>query len=66
MPPGRRQVAALEQGTLSQRAAALLAVDEGMTRAQAAAQTGLTPGQVSYAVTLFRRDGLAMFPGRRD
>jgi hypothetical protein len=57
-----QRIAAHDDGVIGQRAAALLAVDEGMTRAQASVKTGLTPGQVGYAVTLLRGKGLAMFP----
>ena len=57
-----QRIAAQDEGVWSQRAAALLAIDEGMTRAQASAKTGLTPGQVSYAVSLLRHQSLAMFP----
>jgi hypothetical protein len=49
-------------GLDGQRALALLAVDDGMTQANAAAQAGLTPNQVKYCLTLFRRQRLDMFP----
>jgi hypothetical protein len=57
-----QKIAGADAGVTSQRAAALLAVADGATRVQASVQSGLTPGQVGYAVTLFRRKGLAMFP----
>lgn len=49
-------------GLDGQRARALLALDDGMTQANAAAQAGLTPNQVKYCLTLFRRQRLDMFP----
>jgi len=45
-----------------QRALALLAIDEGATRAQAAQRAGLTPGQVKYWLGKFREIRLAIFP----
>lgn len=52
------------QGTIhGKRAAALLAVNDGSTRAHAAEQAGLSPGQVKYALTRFRELGLGVFPG---
>jgi transposase-like protein len=46
----------------SQRARALLAVDEGATQAQAGQTAGLTQGQVKYWVGKFRSDQLGIFP----
>ena len=46
----------------SQRAQALLAVDEGATQAEAGQRVGLTQGQVKYWVGKFRRDQLGIFP----
>ena len=46
----------------SQRAQALLALNEGSTRAQAAAQAGLTRGQINYWITKFRKARLEIFP----
>jgi hypothetical protein len=46
----------------SQRAQALLAVDEGATQAQAGESAGLTQGQVKYWVGQFRSDQLSIFP----
>lgn len=46
----------------SQRARALLAVDEGATQAEAGQRAGLTQGQVKYWVGKFRRDQLGIFP----
>ena len=43
------------------RAAALLAVNQGATHTQASEQTGLTPGQVTYAVASFRKRKIALF-----
>ncbi len=51
----------IEAGQSSLRAAALLAVNKGATHAQASEQTGLTPGQVTYAVASFRKRKIALF-----
>ena len=58
--------AALQQLALSQdidgrRAAALLAVADGQTQAEAAAAHDLTEGQVGYIVRKFRDQGLSAF-----
>ena len=45
-----------------QRAAALLALDEGKTQAAAAEESGLTVNQVRYIVKKFRSDRLLAFP----
>ena len=45
----------------SPRAAALLALDQGVTQSQAAEKSGLTLGQVRYCVRRFRSVGMAMF-----
>ncbi len=45
----------------SQRAQALLAVDEGATQAEAGQRAGLTQGQVKYWLGKFRRDQLSIF-----
>lgn len=45
-----------------QRAAALLALDDGATQAAAAEATGLTVNQVRYIVQKFRTDRLLAFP----
>jgi hypothetical protein len=49
-------------GPHSQRATALLALDEGSTQMQAAGQAGLTKGQVRYWLGKFRQERLAIFP----
>ena len=46
----------------SQRAQAILLVDSGATHREAAAQTGLTLGQVRYVLKRFRILGLSVFP----
>lgn len=46
----------------SQRALALLALNEKSTQAQAAEQAGLTLGQVKYWVAKFRKQRLGIFP----
>lgn len=44
------------------RATALLALNNGRSQAEAAEATGLTRGQVSYALRKFRQQGLNAFP----
>ena len=46
----------------SQRAQALLALDEGATQTQAGQQAGLTRNQVKYWLGKFLREGLDAFP----
>ena len=48
--------------THSQRAAALLAIDDGATQQQAAEETGLSRGQVKYWLSKFRQVRLDIFP----
>ena len=57
-----RKVSSLKAGVASQRADALLAIDEGLTRAKAAELTGLKLGQIHYLITTFRKKRLTMFP----
>ena len=47
---------------VSQRAQALLLIDEGQSQAETVQKTGLTIGQVRYAILRFKKIGLAMFP----
>lgn len=57
------QKIATQGGSLhSQRAEALLLVDEGITQANACAMSDLSIGQLRYALTLFRKTGMQMFP----
>ncbi len=46
----------------SQRAQALLAIDEGATQAEAGRQAGLTIGQVRYWIGKFRKGRTSIFP----
>jgi len=46
----------------SQRAQALLAIDEGTTQAAAGQQAGLTKGQMRYWLIKFRKVRIAIFP----
>ena len=46
----------------SSRAQALLAIDEGVTQAEAGRRAGLTKGQVGYWLRKFRKEGTAIFP----
>lgn len=55
------QVATMEPPD-SQRALALLAIDEGATQAEAGIQAGLTIGQLRYWLGKFRKDGTSIFP----
>jgi hypothetical protein len=57
-----QKIAASGKGLASQRAAALLAIDQGATRAQASEQAGLTVNQVGYLLRAFRKKHLSMFP----
>lgn len=57
-----QKVAASGAGLASQRATALLAINQGATRAQAFEQTGLTSGQIGYLLRAFRQKRLALFP----
>lgn len=49
------------KGRESQRAAALLGLESGMTQTQAAESSGLTIGQIRYLLTIFRRKAMDMF-----
>ena len=57
-----QKIAKLDAGLSSQRAATLLIVDDGLTPATAAEQTGLTLGQIRYLITAFRKKRLGLFP----
>ncbi len=46
----------------SQRAQALLALNKGHSQTQAAAESGLTPGQVSYWLAKFKQQRISIFP----
>jgi hypothetical protein len=56
-----QEIAAAGDELAGQRAAALLAIDEGATRAQASQQTNLTLGQIGYLLHAFQQKRLAMF-----
>jgi outer membrane biosynthesis protein TonB len=56
------QKIAASGGLASQRAAALLAIDQGATRAQTSEQTGLTLGQIGYLLHVFGQKHLDLFP----
>ena len=53
---------AAREAPWSQRAQALVALDEGATQVGAADRAGLTHGQVRYWLGRFRQDGLSIFP----
>ena len=57
-----KQIAARRQTPHSQRALALLALNERCTQAQAAEQAGQSKGQVKYWVAKFRKQRLSIFP----
>jgi len=57
-----QQISALEESLASQRAKALLALNEGVTHAIASDRSGLTLGQISYLVTAFNKKHLDVFP----
>jgi hypothetical protein len=59
---GALQQLAQQPDIEGQRAAALLALDEGKTQAAAAEESGLTVNQVRYIVKKFRSDRLLAFP----
>ena len=54
--------AAAGTAPFSQRALALLALDEGATQKDAAQQSGQTLGQVRYWLRKFRKERMAIFP----
>lgn len=56
------KLAAMEIDLTSQRAQALLLLDEGCTHASAAHESGLSIGQVRYALRTFKSKGLELFP----
>ncbi len=60
--PVIERIATARQDIEGQRAAALLAMADGRSQAEAAAAVGLTEGQVNYAVRKFRDQGLGAFP----
>ena len=53
---------AVEDGINSQRATALLAIDDGVTHVEASQRAGLTLGQVKYWLGKFRNVHLDIFP----
>jgi len=53
---------AVREAPHSQRALALLALDEGITQAQAGERASLSRGQVKYWVAKFRKQRLSIFP----
>jgi hypothetical protein len=57
-----KEISQGKEGLASKRALALLAVDQGESQEQAAKSAGLTSGQVKYAIELFRKKNLALFP----
>ncbi len=57
-----QQISLLEIVPHSQRAVALIALDEGATQAQAGERSGLTKGQVKYWLGKFRGQRLTIFP----
>jgi outer membrane biosynthesis protein TonB len=65
LSPQERQACQListGEAPYSQRAQALLAIDEGVTQAAAAGEAGLTRGQLKYWLAKFRKERMAIFP----
>jgi transposase len=56
------QIAAANEDLNGRRAAAMVAIADGRSQAEAAQETGLTEGQVSYIVRKYREQGLNAFP----
>lgn len=56
-----QNIAQSGEGLNKQRAAALLVIDGGLTRAEAGRLSGLTLGQVRYLLATFRQKRLGMF-----
>ncbi len=57
-----KNLAKLDIKLVSQRAQALLLINDGATQATAAEQTGLSVGQVRYLMIIFRKNGISLFP----
>ena len=57
-----RKVAGTNEAPHNQRAQALLALNEGLSQAQAGERAGLTLGQVKYCLSKFRQQRLDFFP----
>jgi len=51
-----QKIAAREKGLAHKRAVALLSVGDGLTQTAAAKKSGLTLGQVRYALSIFRKN----------
>jgi hypothetical protein len=65
LTPGQREICrqlAVGGAPFSQRALALLAMDQGVTQKEASELSGLTKGQVRYWRDRFRQRGLDIFP----
>ena len=56
-----QKIVALDTELAGSRAATLLALNQGLTRAETSRQTGLTLGQIRYLLTRFRKMRLALF-----
>lgn len=57
-----QRLAKLNIDLISQRAEALLLLDQGHTQTEAAQQTGLTLGQLRYLCSRYRQKKMAIFP----
>ena len=57
-----QKIAEVDAGVASIRAEALIAIDEGVSKSQVSERLGLTPGQIRYLLTTFRKKRLAIFP----
>ncbi len=47
---------------INKRAAVLLLLDDGKTQSQACEESGMSLGQLRYALTLFKKNGMSIFP----
>lgn len=56
------KTAALNIGLVSQRAQALLLLDDGYTQAKSCELSSLTIGQLRYLLRLFKKKGIHLFP----
>ena len=56
------KIAKIEKGIIHKRAVALLTLGDGHTQPVAAEKSGLTLGQTRYALRVFKRNNLQLFP----
>jgi hypothetical protein len=56
------KIVTLDIGLVSQRAQALLLLDDGSTQAKSCELSSLTIGQLRYLIRLFKKKGIHLFP----